>query len=88
MPKKKTTSVSKAPKGCHACKITGMLVFGLLMLTTLASLLGVYKSHFISTGTQFGSTSGSLALIAFAINVTFLIKTMAKCCPCNACDVK
>lgn len=87
MAKKKTASVSKSTVGCHTCKMTGILVFGLLLLTTLASLVGVYKSHFISAGATFGSTSGSLALIAFAINVMFLVKAMKHCCPCNTCSI-
>ena len=52
----------------------------LLLLASVASLIGVYKSHFLSSGATFGTTSGSLALIAFVLSVTLWKKSMCCCC--------
>ena len=53
----------------------------LLFLTTLASVMGVYVTHFPPTGggMTFGSTSSSFALIAFAINSWLWLKMLCKC---------
>jgi hypothetical protein len=60
------------------------IVTALLFLTSLAALVNVYKSMFPVTGATFGTTSGSLALIAFAVNVGLWTKAM-HCCMGGAC---
>jgi len=47
-----------------------------LFLTALAALVGVYKAHIATGGATFGSTTGSLSLIAFAISVSLWKKSL------------
>jgi hypothetical protein len=75
------------------CKITKILSAVLLFVVTIAALIGVYETHIISgsevagTMLQFGSTSGSLAIIAFAIALTTFLKQMMCCMmPCEVCS--
>ncbi len=84
----------KQPSGCSTgCMIGKWIVAVLLLLTSLAALVGVYQTHVVSVGAdvshmalQFGSTSGSLAIIAFTISVMAWGKKMA-CCMSKSCDV-
>jgi hypothetical protein len=57
----------------------------LLFLCALAALVGVYKSHFLAVGLTFGTTQGSLSLIAFAVTITVAMKQLIKCY--TKCDV-
>jgi hypothetical protein len=50
----------------------------LYLLVTIAAGVGVYKSHLLSSGATFGTTSGSLSIIAFVLSLTVLLK--AVCC--------
>jgi len=52
----------------------------LLFLAMLAAAIGVYKSHFLSSGATFGTTSGSLSIIAFVISLMFWSKACGCCC--------
>lgn len=54
-----------------------------LGLATIASLLGVYKSHFLSSGLAFGTVNGSLALLAFVAALVTFVKSAHHCCPCS-----
>ncbi|MDP7247181.1 MAG: hypothetical protein QF741_00990 [Candidatus Peribacteraceae bacterium] len=45
----------------------------------LASLAGIYETHFVGAGATFGTTGASLAIIAFAITSHLWIKSMACC---------
>ncbi len=75
----------KQPVCSTPCMIMKWVVCVLLLITSIAALVGVYETHVI-LGTdparfavQFGSTSGSLAIIAFALSVTMWGKKMAAC---------
>ncbi|MDD4628589.1 MAG: hypothetical protein PHE68_04330 [Candidatus Peribacteraceae bacterium] len=67
-----------------ACAAMNWIVCLVLFLTTLASLAGVYQVLFGGGGATFGSSNGSLALIALAINLMLWSKTMCRClCSCE-----
>ncbi len=65
----------------------------LLLIVAIAALVGVYQTHVI-TGTdparfavQFGSTSGSLSIIAFVLASVAWMKHMICCMsPCEVCS--
>ena len=65
-------------------EILGWAICTLLLLSTLASLKGVYVAHFGVGGATFGSSNASLALVAFAINVTVFVKVLG--CVLRMCD--
>ncbi len=80
----------KSSGACTVCRIVGTIIGIVVLLSTIAALVGVYKAHFLLGGATFGTTNGSLALIALAVNLMFL-KKMSRMCPCGgmcACDVK
>lgn len=56
------------------CAIVGKLCLLLLTLTEIATLVGVYTTHFGTGGASFGSTTASLSIIALAINTTVWMK--------------
>ena len=86
--------LSKKSAGCCSpgCKVCKWVVAILLLLTSIAALVGVYQTHVI-TGSdssrvviQFGSTSGSLAIIAFVVAVVSWGKQIM-CCMSKTCEV-
>jgi len=56
------------------CAIAGKIILLLLTLTEIAALIAVYNSLFGTGGASFGSTTGSLSIMAFAINTVVLTK--------------
>ena len=56
------------------CAVVGKIVFLLLTLTEIATLIAVYNSLFGTGGASFGSTTGSLSIMAFAINTVVWTK--------------
>lgn len=74
------------------CMVTKWALVVFLFLTTVASLVGVYQTH-ILIGTdpaqfamQFGSTSGSLAILAFAVSAKIWMKQLMACMgDCEVC---
>ncbi len=76
-----------------SCLVTKWALCLLLLLVTAASIVGVYETHII-IGTdparfalQFGSTSGSLAIIAFVMSSVAFMKHMVCCMsPCEVCS--
>lgn len=56
------------------------VVVVLYLVVTVLSGVGVYKAHFLSSGMTFGTTSGSLATIAFVLSLTLLKKSLCCCC--------
>lgn len=84
--------LSKKSCACSkGCMISKWIVCLLLLATTIAALVGVYQTHVI-VGTdparfaiQFGSTSGSLAIIAFVVSVMAWGKKMM-CCMSKSCE--
>ena len=79
--KKKTTT----PAACVGCMIMQWLTAIFLLVVTIAALIGAYMAHVMPDGIVFGSTNGSLALIAFTVSIVLLGKQMRKCCPCGGC---
>ncbi len=67
---------------CQTCSITTILLGIVAVLATIAALIGVYKSHFLSAGLTFGTLNGSASLIALAFNVLIVTK-LSKACPCQ-----
>ncbi|OGJ56278.1 hypothetical protein A3D88_01295 [Candidatus Peribacteria bacterium RIFCSPHIGHO2_02_FULL_52_16] len=61
----------------------------LLFVASVAAVIGAYKAHVLSSGLVFGTTSGSMSLLALAVASHFWMKHM-KCCvtKCEACNVK
>ncbi len=63
----------------------------LLLIVALAALMGVYETHIITSetagmGLQFGSTGGSLAILAFTVAVVSFGRQMV-CCMSKNCEV-
>ncbi len=71
------------------CLAVHVVVTVLLFVASIAALLGVYKAHMLSSGAAFGTTSGSLSLVAFSITLSLCIYQL-KCCltKCEACGGK
>lgn len=83
--KKKTETCSTG------CMITKWALCLLLLVVSLAALVGVWETHVI-IGTdparfavQFGSTSGSLAILAFAVASVSWMKQVISCM--SSCEV-
>jgi hypothetical protein len=62
-----------------------VLVGILLFLGLIATMVGLYTTHYVRGDLVFGTTNGSLALMAFAVNVAVLSKF---CCGCGSCERK
>lgn len=67
---------------CMTCNVTNIVIGVIAVIASLAALVGVYKAHVLSAGVAFGTTSGSLSLLALALNL-FLVKKISTCCPCG-----
>lgn len=65
------------------CKIIGGLAALILTLTTIASLVGVYRTHLLPGGLTFGSLEGSVALAVLVLSLIAWVKTVHKMCPCG-----
>ncbi len=81
----------KQPTCSTGCMIGKWIVAILLLIVSLASLVGVYQTHVVmgagsTMALQFGSTSGSLSIIAFAISTSVLVKKLASCMN-GSCDI-
>ncbi|OGJ63592.1 hypothetical protein A3C37_02355 [Candidatus Peribacteria bacterium RIFCSPHIGHO2_02_FULL_53_20] len=63
-----------------ACSVFCGLVTFLLLLTSLAAMMGVVNTHLTSSGIVFGGSGASLALLAFAINIAFCAKMLCYTC--------
>lgn len=75
------------------CKSLKWTVTVLFFLVSVAALVGVYQTHVLlsSDGArmsmQFGTTSGSLAIMAFVAAVTCWMKQMVSCMTsCEVCS--
>lgn len=69
------------------CAVVGKIALLLLTLTELAAVIAVYNSLFGTGGASFGSTTGSLSIMAFAINTMVWTKFGQMHCSGN-CDAK
>ena len=73
-------SSKKSKMQCSpACVIVKWVVALALFLVSIASLVGIYQTHVVAGGAQFGSTSGSLAILAFTASVFAWTRQMALC---------
>ena len=71
------------------CMAVHLVVAALMLLFVLASLLGVYASHMLSEGLTFGTSQGSLAIIAFVVGVKGFFCTLQSCfAKCEMCGTK
>ena len=72
------------------CVLTKWIVCALLVLAALAALFGVFETHVLSMApvrVQFGSTSGSLAILAFSVAVVSAMKQLVCCMSkCEVCS--
>jgi membrane protein YdbS with pleckstrin-like domain len=68
---------------CTVCRGTSLVAAILLLVAAIASAVGAYNAHLLPDGFVFGSTAGSLSLLAFAVTLTFCVKTFHGCCTCN-----
>lgn len=73
-----------------ACMVLHVVVAVLLFVASIAAILGAYKAHVLTSGgLAFGTTSGSLALIAVALTLKCCMKQVCACVTkCEACGVK
>lgn len=82
--KKKTDTCSTG------CLVTKWVLCLLLLLIAIAALIGVYQTHVLDLApvrVQFGSTSGSLAIIAFVASSVACMKHMISCMgSCAVCS--
>ena len=72
------------------CRIAKWTVCLLLLLVSVAALVGVFQTHVIDFApmrVQFGSTSGSLSILAFTVAVMAwgkkMMSFMGKCEACT-----
>ncbi|MDD4319865.1 MAG: hypothetical protein PHW10_06115 [Candidatus Peribacteraceae bacterium] len=80
---------SKKSSHKPACLVAHLLVAAVLLFTSVAALVGVYLSHVLSSGLVFGTSSGSLSIIAFVVSVMALGKQVRLCCEkCACCGAK
>lgn len=56
-----------------------LVLAAFLTLAALAALVGVYQAHFLDIGLTFGTTSGSLSLIAFGVTLMFWLQQVKAC---------
>ncbi len=85
--------LSKKQASCSTgCQTFKWIVCVLLLLVAIAALFGVYQTHMIvgsdpaRFAVQFGSTSGSLSILAFVVSVMAFGKKMS-CCMSGSCEV-
>jgi hypothetical protein len=74
----------KSKKGamCQTCTYTSVILSVIAIVASLAALIGAYKAHVLSNGLTFGTTSGSLSLLALAINI-HVVQRLCKSCGCT-----
>lgn len=84
--------MSKKTSKCSlGCMISKWIVCVLLLLVAVAALIGVFETHVMTGSTgemflQFGSTSGSFAILAFAVSVSAAMKQLIGCMSkCEVC---
>ncbi len=85
--------LSKKKQTCALpCVIIKWTLCVLLLIVAVAALVGVFQTHIIDLApmrVQFGSTSGSLSIVAFTLASVAWLKHMICCMsPCEACSTK
>jgi hypothetical protein len=71
---------------CDVCTVVNCVIGVIAIIASLLALIGVYKAHMLTEGMTFGTTSGSLALLALGINLV-LVRKISMICGCQ-CKVK
>lgn len=67
---------------CEFCLYVNIFISALAAIVAIAALVGVYKAHVLSTGLAFGTTSGSLSILALTFSL-FLLKKALENCSCQ-----
>lgn len=67
---------------CTVCSVVHWVIAVIILLSAIASVIGVYKAHFLAGGATFGTTNGSLSIMAMVVSLAFLAKMMMYC-PCR-----
>ena len=67
---------------CTVCSTTSIVIGVFAVIAAVASLIGVWFAHTTPDGFVFGSTGGSLSLLALAANL-MLVRKASKSCPCQ-----
>lgn len=83
--------LSKKQQSCSMpCCILKWISALLLVVVAVAALVGVYQTHILDLApmrVQFGSTSGSLSIIAFCIALVAALKQVVCCMSkCEVCS--
>ncbi len=73
----------KKGMACAACEALSLVSLVLNAVVTLAALVGVFKAHVLSSGFAFGTSTGSLSIVALVLCLFFLQKTVVTCCSCT-----
>lgn len=68
--------------GCGVCRVLTLVIGLVALLGSIAAIIGVYKSHMLPEGLVFGTSQGSIALTACALNL-FLLEKARQYCPCT-----
>lgn len=77
---------SKKAPHTPACMVVHLVVSAILFLASLAALVGMYKAHFMPEGMTFGTSAGSLSLIALGATLTLWLHQMKNCLmECEVC---
>lgn len=78
------SSKKKSSGVCVFCEWMSVILTALAAIASLAALAGLYKAHLMSSGLVFGTSTGSLSIIALVISLSFLKKTCDGCmCECK-----
>lgn len=76
---------SKKKSGlCSFCEWLSVVLTALATIAALAAVAGLYKAHVLSSGLTFGTSTGSLSIIALVASLLFL----KKACDACMCDCK
>lgn len=67
---------------CSFCEVWSVVLAALALVCTLAAIAGVYQAHVLSSGLTFGTSTGSLSIIALVISL-FLLKKVCDSCGCK-----
>lgn len=77
-----------APTHRGACLVLHLLAAGLLLFVTLLSFMGLFLAHVDAQGLAFGTTAGSLSILAFSVSLMLFLHHLRSCmAPCEMCAV-
>lgn len=68
---------------CATCAVVQWLTTLLLFCSSVASFLGVIRTHFPPSGLNFSSPQGGVYLLVFCVSLFLWSKAMKKCCGCT-----